>query len=58
MTFWEYLGTRCQQLLVGANQRMQVLVLGFVLTVAMALIMDWLGTLVGLPLRPRGLEVD
>uniref|UniRef100_J1RH33 Glycine betaine/L-proline ABC transporter, ATPase subunit n=1 Tax=Streptomyces auratus AGR0001 TaxID=1160718 RepID=J1RH33_9ACTN len=33
-------------------------VLGSVLTVAMALIMDWLGTLVGLLLRPRGLEVD
>lgn len=29
-----------------------------VLTVAMALIMDWLGTLVGWLLRPRGLEVD
>lgn len=27
-------------------------------TVAMALIMDWLGTLVELLLRPRGLEVD
>ncbi|MEV5480138.1 MULTISPECIES: ABC transporter permease [Streptomyces] len=40
------------------NQRMPVLVLGFVLTVAMALIMDWLRTLVGLLLRPRGLEVD
>ncbi|GFE19338.1 hypothetical protein Sgleb_73850 [Streptomyces glebosus] len=40
------------------NQRMPVPVLGFVLTVAMALIMDWLGTLVGLLLRPRGLEVD
>ena len=40
------------------NQRMPVLVLGSVLTVAMALIMDWLGTLVELLLRPRGLEVD
>ncbi|MFI0156018.1 hypothetical protein [Streptomyces lydicus] len=40
------------------NQRMPVLVLGFVRTVAMAVIMDWLGTLVGLLLRPRGLEVD
>lgn len=29
-----------------------------VLTVAMALIMDWLGTLVELLLRTRGLEVD
>lgn len=37
---------------------MPVLVLGSVLTLAMALIMDWLGTLVGLLLRPRGLEVD
>ncbi|MFJ9411339.1 hypothetical protein [Streptomyces sp. NPDC101393] len=27
-------------------------------TVAMALIMDWLGTLVELLLHPRGLEVD
>jgi len=40
------------------NQRMPVLVLGSVLTVAMALIMDWLGRLVELLLRPRGLEVD
>lgn len=37
---------------------MPMLVLGSVLTVAMALIMDWPGTLVGLLLRPRGLEVD
>ncbi|SCK54064.1 hypothetical protein YWIDRAFT_07948 [Streptomyces sp. SceaMP-e96] len=37
---------------------MPVLVLGSVLTVAMALIVDWLGTLVELLLRPRGLEVD
>ncbi|MCF3143473.1 hypothetical protein [Streptomyces platensis] len=40
------------------NQRMPVLVLRFVLTVAMASIMDWLGTLGGLLIRPRGLEVD
>ncbi|WP_442812381.1 ABC transporter permease [Streptomyces sp. NBC_01210] len=40
------------------NQRMPVLVLGSVLTVAMALIVDWLGMLVELLLRPRGLEVD
>lgn len=40
------------------NQRMPVLVLGSVQTAAMALIMDWLGTLVELLLRPRGLEVD
>ncbi len=39
-------------------QRMPVLVLGSVLTVAMALITDWLGTLVELLQRPRGLEVD
>lgn len=37
---------------------MPMLVLDSVLTVAMALIMDWLGTLVELLLRPRGLEVD
>ncbi|KOG42318.1 hypothetical protein ADK74_17190 [Streptomyces decoyicus] len=64
MTFWEYLGARCQQLLVDlvssgiTNQRMPVLVLGSVLTVAMALIMDWVGALVELLLCPRGLEVD
>ncbi|MGP3950108.1 ABC transporter permease [Streptomyces sp. 7N604] len=40
------------------NQRMPVLVLGSVLTVAMALIVDWLGMLVEMLLRPRGLEVD
>lgn len=40
------------------NQRMPMLVLGSVLTVAMALIMDWLGTLVELLIRPRGLEGD
>ncbi len=37
---------------------MPVLVLGSVLTVAMTLIVDWLGTLVELLQRPRGLEVD
>lgn len=37
---------------------MPVMVLGSVLTVALALITDWLGTLVELLLRPRGLEVD
>ena len=41
-----------------SHQRMPVLVLGFLLTVAMALIMDWPGTPVGLLPRPRGLEVD
>lgn len=40
------------------DQRMPLLVLGFVLTVAMALITGRLGTLVELLLRPRGLEVD
>ncbi|MFG2395803.1 hypothetical protein [Streptomyces lydicus] len=42
------------------DQRMPVLVLvlGLVLTVATVLRMDWLGTLVGLLQRPRGLEVD
>lgn len=40
------------------HQRMPVLVLGSALTGAVALIMDWLGTLVELLLRPRGLEVD
>ncbi|WP_406275470.1 ABC transporter permease [Streptomyces sp. NBC_00191] len=40
------------------NQRMPVLVLGSVLTVAMALVVDWLGMLVELLLRPRGLEVE
>lgn len=40
------------------HQRMPVLVLGSVLTVAMALITDWLGMLVELLPRPRGLEVD
>ncbi len=37
---------------------MPVLVFGSVLAVAMTLIVDWLGTLVELLLRPRGLEVD
>ena len=40
------------------NQRIPVWVLGSVLTVAMALITDWLGTLVESLLCPRGLEVD
>ncbi|MFI7090272.1 ATP-binding cassette domain-containing protein [Streptomyces lydicus] len=42
----------------GDEQHRGRLVRGFVRTVTMALIMDWLGTLVGLLLRPRGLEVD
>ena len=40
------------------SRRMPVLVLGSVLTVTMALIMDRSVTLVELLLRPRGLEVD
>ncbi|MEU1197220.1 ABC transporter permease [Streptomyces sp. NPDC005813] len=39
------------------NQRMPVLVLGSVLTVALALLVDWLASLAELFLRPRGLEV-
>ncbi|MFJ5773630.1 ABC transporter permease [Streptomyces sp. NPDC093094] len=38
------------------NQRMPVLVLGSVLTVALALMVDWLASLAELLLRPRGLE--
>ncbi|MFE0046543.1 ABC transporter permease [Streptomyces albireticuli] len=38
------------------NQRMSVLVLGSVLTVALALLVDWLASLAELLLRPRGLE--
>lgn len=40
------------------DQRRPVPVPGSVLTVVMARIMDWPGTLVELPLRPRGLEAD
>ncbi|MFJ2741580.1 ABC transporter permease [Streptomyces sp. NPDC087440] len=39
------------------TQRMPVLVLGSLLTVALALFVDWLASLVELLLRPRGLEV-
>ncbi|MDI3389934.1 ABC transporter permease [Streptomyces sp. B-S-A8] len=39
------------------NQRMSVLVLGSILTVALALLVDWLASLAELLLRPRGLEV-
>ncbi|WP_308122187.1 ABC transporter permease [Streptomyces sp. TRM70350] len=39
------------------GQRMPVLVLGSVLTVALALLVDWLASLAELLLRPRGLEV-
>lgn len=39
------------------TQRMPVLVLGAVLTVALALLVDWLASLAELLLRPRGLEV-
>ncbi|KND39024.1 ABC transporter permease [Streptomyces acidiscabies] len=38
------------------NQRMPVLVLGSILTVALALLVDWLASIAELLLRPRGLE--
>ncbi|OIJ67685.1 permease [Streptomyces mangrovisoli] len=38
------------------NQRMPVLVLGSILTVALALLVDWLASLAEVLLRPRGLE--
>jgi osmoprotectant transport system permease protein len=38
------------------TQRMPVLVLGSVLTVALALLVDWLASLAELALTPRGLE--
>lgn len=38
------------------SQRMPVLVVGSILTVALALLVDWLASLVELLLRPRGLE--
>nr|WP_234361185.1 ABC transporter permease [Streptomyces europaeiscabiei] len=40
------------------NQRMPVLVLGSILTVCLALLVDWLASLAELLLRPRGLEAD
>ncbi|MGA4841634.1 ABC transporter permease [Streptomyces sp. G45] len=39
------------------NQRMPVLVLGSILTVVLALLVDWLASLAELMLSPRGLEV-
>ncbi|MEZ7003254.1 ABC transporter permease [Streptomyces sp. AD55] len=39
------------------SQRMPVLVLGSVLTVALALLVDWLASLAEVLMRPRGLEV-
>jgi len=39
------------------NQRMPVLLLGSILTIALALLVDWLASLAELLLRPRGLEV-
>ncbi|MFC9457909.1 ABC transporter permease [Streptomyces sp. NPDC056637] len=39
------------------TQRMPVLILGSILTVALALLVDWLASLAELLLRPRGLEV-
>ena len=38
------------------NQRMPVLILGSLLTIALALLVDWLASLAELLLRPRGLE--
>lgn len=40
------------------TQRMPVLVLGSILTVSLALLVDWLASLVELLLRPRGLEAE
>ncbi|MFJ9961965.1 ABC transporter permease [Streptomyces avermitilis] len=40
------------------NQRMPVLVLGSILTVSLALLVDWLASLAEVLLRPRGLEVE
>ncbi|MFJ6656153.1 ABC transporter permease [Streptomyces sp. NPDC091377] len=39
------------------TQRMPVLVLGSILTIALALLVDWLASLAELLLRPKGLEV-
>jgi osmoprotectant transport system permease protein len=39
------------------NQRMPVLVLGSILTIALALLVDWLASLAEVLLRPRGLDV-
>ncbi|CAM5743850.1 ABC transporter permease OS=Streptomyces alboniger OX=132473 GN=CP975_13210 PE=3 SV=1 [Streptomyces alboniger] len=39
------------------SQRMPVLVLGSVLTISLALLVDWLASLAELLLRPRGLDV-
>jgi osmoprotectant transport system permease protein len=40
------------------NQRMPVLMLGSILTIVLALLVDWLASLAELLLRPRGLEVE
>ncbi|GGX97712.1 ABC transporter permease [Streptomyces fructofermentans] len=40
------------------TQRMPVLILGSILTIALALLVDWLASLAELLLRPRGLETD
>ncbi|MBV2354380.1 ABC transporter permease [Streptomyces sp. J2-1] len=40
------------------NQRMPVLILGAVLTISLALLVDWLASLAEVLLRPRGLEVE
>ncbi|MFD7407283.1 ABC transporter permease [Streptomyces sp. NPDC059866] len=39
------------------SQRMPVLVLGSILTISLALLVDWMASLAELLLRPRGLEV-
>ncbi|MGY6023208.1 ABC transporter permease [Streptomyces spinosirectus] len=40
------------------NQRIPVLMLGSILTIVLALLVDWLASLAELLLRPRGLEVE
>lgn len=40
------------------NQRMPVLILGSILTVVLALFVDWLASIAEQSMRPRGLEVD
>ncbi|MFG3285731.1 ABC transporter permease [Streptomyces sp. NPDC048111] len=40
------------------TQRMPVLVIGSILTVALALVVDWLASLAEVALTPRGLEVE
>ncbi|MDQ0930467.1 ABC-type proline/glycine betaine transport system permease subunit [Streptomyces turgidiscabies] len=40
------------------SRRMPVLMLGSILTVVLALLVDWLASLAELLLRPRGLAAD